>query len=433
MIARSNFLNGISSLKYSILSVAVVLTGYANADQFRISDEPTSSSLSYSQINESSQFSTVAYSSNDSTSEYIDIKASDSTDGDRPKPDRYLIKEGDTLWDLSKEFWGNSFFWPKLWSYNPAIPNAHILNKGDTLNFNPGSAVRPPSLSVESISNSSQGSGLGRFSSNNDSKVVIDKNDLGEERCTTVASIPFNKGSFLFRTEGFFREDNNKPHLGKIMQAFEDKDIYSAGDIVYIELDKSSDVQCGDILSIYEPLRENIPNPAKKKAFFGSTYKLLGELKILESSKIMTKAVITTSFEQVRKGSFLGKRIELQRSITTKGEASKKDVTGNLFEALRPSGSKLSTNDVVYIDKGEQDGVKVGDSFYILNQRQSMIDENLFGRKRKKALSMAPKINVVVGQLVITSTHNNVAEAIITSSSTDISLGSIVSTMIKGQ
>ena len=32
--------------------------------------------------------------------------------------DQYVIQPGDTLWDISTAFMGNSYYWPRLWSYN---------------------------------------------------------------------------------------------------------------------------------------------------------------------------------------------------------------------------------------------------------------------------------------------------------------------------
>ena len=56
-----------------------------------------------------------------------------------PRPDRYTIQRGDTLWEISQRFWGDAFFWPRLWSYNPYIGNAHLIYPGNVLRFDPGS------------------------------------------------------------------------------------------------------------------------------------------------------------------------------------------------------------------------------------------------------------------------------------------------------
>ena len=37
----------------------------------------------------------------------------------------YIVKEGDTLWDLSDEFLKDPFAWPDLWENNRHIQDPH--------------------------------------------------------------------------------------------------------------------------------------------------------------------------------------------------------------------------------------------------------------------------------------------------------------------
>jgi hypothetical protein len=45
----------------------------------------------------------------------------------------YLIKRGDTLWDLAGRFLGNPFLWPQIWDQNRYITDAHWIYPGDPL------------------------------------------------------------------------------------------------------------------------------------------------------------------------------------------------------------------------------------------------------------------------------------------------------------
>lgn len=50
-------------------------------------------------------------------------------------PDVYVIKKGDTLWDISSHFLANPWLWPKLWQANDYITNPHLIYPGDQLNL----------------------------------------------------------------------------------------------------------------------------------------------------------------------------------------------------------------------------------------------------------------------------------------------------------
>jgi hypothetical protein len=50
-------------------------------------------------------------------------------------PDRYVVKPGDTLWDISGVFLRDPWFWPEIWYVNPEIANPHLIFPGDVLNL----------------------------------------------------------------------------------------------------------------------------------------------------------------------------------------------------------------------------------------------------------------------------------------------------------
>ncbi len=50
-------------------------------------------------------------------------------------PDRYTVKQGDTLWSISKVFLQDAWYWPEIWYANPQVENPHRIYPGDVLSL----------------------------------------------------------------------------------------------------------------------------------------------------------------------------------------------------------------------------------------------------------------------------------------------------------
>ena len=118
----------------------------------------------------------------------------------------YTVQKKDNLWDISQVLFGDSNYWPKLWSVNPYIANPHRIDVGSQLSVIMGSESSAPQVvvSAQKIPVESSVSGdsgvLGSLAG--DQKHTV--GSLSENICSKdLLTVLSKKGSTRVYSDGF--------------------------------------------------------------------------------------------------------------------------------------------------------------------------------------------------------------------------------------
>ena len=307
-----------------------------------------------------------------------------------PEPTIYVVQKGDTLWGISERFFKDPFFWPNLWSRNPAIGNPHFIYPGQKLR------ILPERIEVVTVETPSP------------SAVVAKSSPI-------VESEPIHEKTFsVTGGEGFITEDD-LTGVGRIVATNHDRVIVGAGDTVYTDIGAASGAKKGDRFSIFGK-QEVITHPTRH---FTLGYKIipLGTLELTELTPTGSRATVTLSYREISSGELLLPWRDGRREVPLK--ASNRSLSGIIVDSL-PGYKAVGVGDVVYLDLGKSQGIEVGNMLYVV--REVVPD-----REYRDTVTLPQE---VLGALVIVGVGRDASTALIVKNVETIYLGDKVMTVL---
>lgn len=266
----------------------------------------------------------------------------------------HTVVKGDTLWDLSQQYLGSPWYWPKVWSYNPEIANPHWIYPGNLVRFFPAGEEGPSRVEVGNAPQEMQ----------EDEGVTSPEMMQEEETKVNVSGrigfVP--KGAVRVQKTGFVTRAEVE-EAGTIVNTFAEKLMLSYPDTMYVKFKRPSDARVGDNYVIFHTEKE-INHPVNGGRV-GYLTRVDGTAKILSVDKNVATAQVTGSFDDVRVGYLLGPAGEHLVDYLAP-RPNDREMKGYVVASMEPQLTLLGEHQYILIDRGTSDGVQPGNTFTIV-------------------------------------------------------------------
>lgn len=270
--------------------------------------------------------------------------------------DYHVVAQGDTMWDLSGRYYGDTYEWPRMWSYNAHITNPHWIYPGDIVYLrddNGGSGTAQP----------------GHQQANSQSN----------------AGKPMAEGMYL-PVGGYITKDEVQ-YVGRITASRKEANMLAEHDTAWVgwgegaytdtekeEIDKEDrkavanpgEVQTGDRFAV---VREVGALTNDDDEVVAHKYLVLGAVTVTKvagtddegKKKYYDEVKVTQSWQEIYRGDFL---IPYERQLkVVKQSKADTDEVAKVVDTLTP-GNMFGEHSYVFLDKGAADGVRMGNRFF---------------------------------------------------------------------
>ena len=299
-------------------------------------------------------------------------------------PDRYTVKSGDTLWDISKLFLKSPWRWPELWGMNlEQIQNPHRIYPGQVLVLERSNGRATLRLD--------DGSALGAQALADVRTVKLSP----RKRMETLpdSALPTLKSSVIepFLAEPIIVDAAEFAAAPRIVSAQEGRVLLTRGDRAYARgqsgsplLDDQPKEKLYRVFRAATPLKDPESGLVLGyEAVYAGRAKLMGSETTSDETDAEGKTVtsivparidIISAKEEIRVGDRL--LPEPPREIRTfTPHAPKEPLSGRIVSVYGSAVENAAQNQVVVINKGKQDGVDAGTVLAILKNGARVIDK----------------------------------------------------------
>lgn len=270
-------------------------------------------------------------------------------------PDRYTVKKGDTLWDISGKFLQNPWMWPEIWHVNPQIANPHLIYPDDviTLIYLDGK----PRLTVQRTPTMKMTPGTVKLS------PAVHVLPLGD----AIPAIPLDAiDNFLSRSRVVSQEEmDDAPY---VLAGANKRLIVGAGDDLYARGEFPNDIP---VYGVYR--RGDVYVDPETEEVLGMQARDIGTAKIRARKDDVATLAVTRTTEEIRVEDRLIPHEERAVDSTFFPAPPEADVNGVIL-AVEGGVTQVGKMDVVVLNRGEREGVEVGNVMAIYKEGEAVLD-----------------------------------------------------------
>jgi len=300
-------------------------------------------------------------------------------------PQPYVVKRGDTLWDIANYFFKDPYKWLKIWEKNLYITNPDLIYPGNEIWFN----VKKK----------------GGLSTTRPQPTIISKpvERLEKQIDTSLLITALSRQGFV--------SPEAINGVGYLLDSADERINYGANDHVYIKMQQPTNK--GDLFDVFRS-GDMLHDPDTNKPI-GILVKHLGQIEITGESKGIYHGVILKNFEEISRGDRLKPAIHIDTQIHP--SYPKNDLQGKVLY-IRNDAAEAGQNQVIAINLGKNTGLKAGTALSIHRAGRTIED-----RITKKAVLLPEE---KIGELLVLVAHKNASLAIVTRSSSSINVGDVI-------
>jgi len=318
----------------------------------------------------------------------LDMPASVTADDlKKGVPQPYIVKKGDTLWDIADHFFKDPWKWLKIWEKNLYITNPDLIYPGNEIHFD-ASRLKQGGLAVVRT----------------EPRVVIKPVErLDGEVDSSIMLAALERQDFI--------SADAVTGIGHVLDSRDERLNYGVNDRVYLRLREP--VSPGALLDVFRTA-DAVSDPASGEVA-GVLVEHLGQIRVDSSADGIYRGVVVKGFEEISRGDRLKVARVIDRRIVPSTPQQRLD--GSVMY-IRNNAKEAGQNQVVGISLGINNGVKPGTSLSIYKAGR-LIRDRVTGEDVR-----LPREEI--GSLLVLVPQEKASIALITRSTQAINIGDAV-------